>query len=217
MDLNQYINTLTNERKSVFSKYYAEDQRERVNYVWSQTASKLTPGYKDTHPEITKQLISYIMRSKQCTLDLNKGLLLIGPTGTGKTRTMQTLSAVIGFLQEFRFKIYSGNDMERAFRLQEGNSERVNLESALRQKMFGIDDLGEEHDSVKVYGTNINVGIEALTIRYNEQMSRGSLTFATTNLDRAALKRKYGARIDSRIDEMFNVIFITGKDLRKEQ
>lgn len=215
MELEQYINTLTKERSNVFKKFYPDDQLERVNYVWTKAAEKITPGYKDFHPETTEQILKYIMRSKSCKWNLNKGLLMVGPTGTGKTRLLQTISAVIGFLHDFRFVIYSGQEMERAFRQQEGKADRTNLESALVQKMFGIDDIGEEHDKVKVFGTDINVGIEALTIRYNEQMSKGSLTFATTNLNRTALKSKYGERIDSRIDEMFNVVSIEGKDLRK--
>ena len=109
-----------------------------------------------------------------------------------------------------QFLIYSGNDIEKAFRNE------TDIESKINQKMFGIDDLGEEHDKVKVYGTDINVGIELLSSRYNLMMKNGSLTFVTTNLTRKMLLNKYGARIDSRIDEMFNVFTMTGKDMRKK-
>ena len=116
----------------------------------------------------------------------------------------------MGYLHRFRFLIYSGNEIEKAFRNE------TEIESQLTQKMFGIDDLGEEHNKVKVYGTDINVGVEVLSNRYNLMIKNGSLTFATTNLTRAMLLKKYGARIDSRIDEMFNVFTVTGDDLRKK-
>ena len=136
--------------------------------------------------------------------------LIVGNTGSGKTRMMKSLSLAMGYLHRFRFLIYSGNEIEKAFRNE------TEIESQLTQKMFGIDDLGEEHNNVKVYGTDINVGVEVLSNRYNLMIKNGSLTFATTNLTRAMLLKKYGARIDSRIDEMFNVFTVTGDDLRKK-
>jgi DNA replication protein DnaC len=81
--------------------------------------------------------------------------------------------------------------------------------------MFGIDDLGEEHSSIKRYGTEINVGIDTLTQRHQLYTNKGYLTFATSNLNAEMMAKKYGKRIESRMHEMFNIIGVTGNDLRK--
>lgn len=196
-------------------RQFPEEQRDQARAVWFRICERSIPGWRDVHPAITEQLLSYVMRSPKFKWNLNKGIMFVGPTGTGKTRYLQTLALAFGIFHRFKFEIFSGIEIERAFRKPENAPERMAVEKGLDAKMFGVDDLGEEHDTVRVFGTKINVGEECLTLRYNAQMARGSLSFVTTNLDRNALRSKYGPRIDSRIDEMFNVIYIKGEDLRK--
>ena len=215
MDFQQYLDAIEKPKKSVFSKNYSPEQLSSIHKMWIDGMRKQIPNYQESHQEETLELVKYIMRIGS-KMSLNKGVLLIGATGTGKTRIMNNISMLIGFLHRFRFKIYSGNEMEKCFRQNEGSPGRSILETAIKQKMFGIDDLGEEHNSVKVFGTEINVGVEVLSTRYNEYIKNGSLTFCTTNLNRNDLLNKYGRRIDSRIDEMFNVIYINGTDFRKK-
>jgi len=147
----------------------------------------------------------------------SENIFLHGKTGTGKTVLLQTLSMFLGYSNKFRFKIYSGFEMERVYMKDPLDQQVFNLEQALKSKMFGMDDIGEEHAAVKRYGTEINVGIETLTLRHLEFMKKGNLTFATTNLTPDMFTTKYGARIESRIHEMFNLIGVTGKDLRKNK
>ena len=79
-----------------------------------------------------------------------------------------------------------------------------------------IDDLADEVDSSKVFGTEIFVGYEVLSTRYDVWINEGFITLATSNLDRKNLLLKYGKRIDSRIEQMFNVVVLDGIDLRKK-
>ena len=206
MDLEQYIGKL----ESASAINWRENSLDSVKNIWVNINQKTITNWLVIDKNVNNQIIFYLARSERFTGDLNKGILLIGNTGSGKTRMMKSLSLAMGYLHRFRFLIYSGNEIEKAFRNE------TEIESQLTQKMFGIDDLGEEHNKVKVYGTDINVGVEVLSNRYNLMIKNGSLTFATTNLTRAMLLKKYGARIDSRIDEMFNVFTVTGDDLRKK-
>ena len=207
--LSEYLNKLET-RKAIGFKTLDE---EHVKSVWVQVNKAQINNWKVTNPTVNRQIVKYLARSEDFNGNLDKGIMLIGETGTGKTQMMKAVSLSMGFLQNFRFLIYSGLEMEAIFR--EENEDSDKLESALKQKMFGIDDIGEEHSTVKVYGTEINVGVEILSKRYNEQMKTGALTFATTNLTLDMLAKKYGKRIESRIHEMFNVIYLTGNDLRK--
>lgn len=187
---------------------YNESNHLNMLGIWTKAAKTIVPEWKDHYPKVTEQLIYYLLRSDKFFGNLNKGILLEGPTGTGKTKALRILSLVMGHVQKYRFKIYSGIEMERAYR-------QGGFESDLEAMMFGFDDIGEEHDKVKVYGSDINVGIEVLTVRYNQQERTGALTFGTTNLDDDMFLEKYGKRIASRKKELFNVIYMNGEDLRK--
>jgi len=188
---------------------------EDTRTLWHQAAKTILPSWQDLNHEVTEQLILFIARSKDFKGDLNKGILFVGGIGTGKTKYLQILSSMVGYIHRYKAKIYSGLQMEGCFRMKETAKERKDLETVLKHRMFAFDDIGEEHEKVKVYGTDINVGIEVLTIRYNEMQSRGSLTFATTNLNMKMIADRYGSRIESRCFEMFNIITVTGNDLRK--
>jgi hypothetical protein len=122
---------------------------------------------------------------------------------------------MMGYTNKFKFNIFTGFEMERLYQLDSNHSDVYPLESALQSKMFGIDDLGEEHSSIKRYGTEINVGIDTLTQRHQLYTNKGYLTFATSNLNAEMMAKKYGKRIESRMHEMFNIIGVTGNDLRK--
>ncbi len=191
-------------------------EEKAVRQLWMESGNLLVPktkekpkGFIDVKPELTTQLIYYVIRSDKFKGSLNKGILMTGQTGTGKTINLKILSETIGWFHRFRFLIHSMREIET---LYSGQNEVKGID----QRMFGMDDIGEEHDKVKVYGTDINVGIEVLTKRHSNHVNDKWLTFGTSNLNRAMLSEKYGARIDSRIDEMFNVIPVTGNDLRKQ-
>jgi DNA replication protein DnaC len=61
----------------------------------------------------------------------------------------------------------------------------------------------------------VELGKDVLTQRYEEFTSKGSLTFATSNLNMKQIEDKYGYRVGSRMHEMFNVFIRRGEDMRK--
>ena len=69
---------------------------------------------------------------------------------------------------------------------------------------------------MKVMGTDIDVGVEILGSRSLEFISSGSITIGTSNLPITKLGLKYGARIESRAFEMFNIYPLEGTDMRKK-
>ncbi len=192
----------------------------RESFVYSCKAicpptKKYPLGWIDKHPEVTDKIVRYCIQSEKFDGDLSKGIILMGSTGVGKTVYLNALSLMMGYSNQFRFKIYTGFEMERVYQLDVSHSDVYPLDKALKSKMFGMDDIGEEHASIKRYGTEINVGIDTLTQRHQLCVNKGYVTFATTNLNADMIAKKYGARIESRIHEMFNMIGVTGKDLRK--
>lgn len=81
-----------------------------------------------------------------------------------------------------------------------------------------FDDLGEEETTVIDYGNKICIMAHILSERY-KGMHNGCITHITTNLTRSQISEVYGGRIESRINEMFNIInlgsSIDAKDYRK--
>jgi len=209
MKLADYLTKLDS-KKPIQLKEIDEDY---VKKVWIQINKSEVADWRVTDKEVNRQLVAYLARSASFKGDLSKGILLIGENGTGKSRMLKALSLAMGYLHNFRFAIHSGLEIEDIYK--RGGDRMNSLEMAMAQKMFGFDDIGEEHDYIKVFGTDVNVGIDVISRRYNHQMNVGCLTFGTTNLSLEMQAQKYGARIESRMHEMFNVVYLRGKDLRK--
>jgi len=141
-------------------------------------------------------------------LDLQKGILLSGPVGCGKTAIMQIMRRIcdpqraflirpcpqiaLGFASEGYDVIYRYTS--RSFCLY-----------AKHPRTVCFDDLGFEFD-VPYFGSICNTMAEILSLRYDLFIEHGMITHVTTNLTSAELERRYGNRIRSRMRQMFNLI-----------
>jgi len=142
----------------------------------------------------------------------NKGLWICGNFGTGKTQMILTYKSMIkncGFI--------SCNDMNMRFlKVDEynGKVQRFNGIKGFtnitdkREKIF--DDLGEEETTIMDYGNKFCVMAHVLGERY-KGLRDGVITHITTNLTKNQITEIYGGRIESRVNEMFNVIKLGSK------
>lgn len=166
--------------------------------------------YQDDH-ELIAKLLAYVLRDEETCLkngiSLNKGILLTGPVGCGKT----TLMNLLRFFQpgDNRFIMKSCRDVSFEF-IQEGYSIILKYgKQAFNQdkpKMYCFDDLGTENN-LKYYGNECNVMTEILLSRYDMFVSRQMITHITTNLNSSEIESLYGIRVRSRMKEMFNLVF----------
>jgi energy-coupling factor transporter ATP-binding protein EcfA2 len=162
-------------------------------------------------PVITK-LITWFLRdeamAKNENIQLDKGLLLSGPVGCGKTAILQILNTLCK--SKYQFTVKSCKEITIAFSQNGYSSLEKYIGPVSGKKPDGIstfcfDDLGVE-DNVSLWGKDCNVLAEILLLRYDRYLSHGLFTHITTNLNTQKLEERYGDRIRSRMRQMFNLI-----------
>lgn len=136
--------------------------------------------------------------------DFNKGLLIRGITGLGKTFIAKCVQdneinpililSVIEITEEIKQDGFYNIDLGK-------------------RKIIYLDDVGTEEPTVNHYGTKITFFKSFIENIYLRNSSFNKLMFST-NDNMEELKEKYGYRVRSRIDEMFNVVTIKGEDMR---
>ncbi|MEN8185514.1 MAG: ATPase [Bacteroidota bacterium] len=163
--------------------------------------SKFKIHRKDHH--VIFKLLVYIVRdkknSKKHKIDLNRGVLLSGPVGSGKTTLMNLVRYIS--IRKYNYDIKSTRIISFEF-IKDGHGVITDYSST---KTFCFDDLGLEKN-LKRYGNDCNVIGEILLSRYDLFITKRVITHATTNLNAEELESYYGNRVRSRMKEMFNLI-----------
>ena len=145
--------------------------------------------------------------TNEMNIDLNKGILLSGPIGCGKTTLLKLMQKFPS--QRRSFRMFSTRQIVSEF-MQSGYEtiekySRGNLYNETRQpQAICFDDLGAESAS-KYFGNDCNVMAEILLTRYDLFKEKGLITHITTNLTATEIETIYGNRLRSRMREMFNL------------
>lgn len=170
---------------------------------------------------LIRKLLCYFLKdqvtAKLHDINLNKGILLTGPVGCGKTSLMNLMRLYQPV--EHRFIIKSCRDISFEF-IKEGY-DTIHKYSALRFKNFEpvvycFDDLGAENN-LTFYGNECNIMAEILLSRYEQFVSRQLLTHVTTNLSASEIEKEYSNRVRSRMREQFNLIAFGKSSLDKRK
>ena len=138
-----------------------------------------------------------------------KGIMMVGNCGTGKSLISRTMHRMFLRVPKREFGYASAIDIVLAYD-QLGDAGIVKY----FRGEWRIDDVGTEEIG-KFYGKEVEVLKTVFEKRYNLFIETGKRTFINTNLDPIAMEKRYGDRFDSRKDEMFNIMAVSGKDRRK--
>lgn len=161
------------------------------------------------HPIIFK-LMAYFLKDEpscyQLGIDLNKGILLAGPVGCGKTSLMNLMKYLAA--AEHKFHVKSCREISFEF-IQDGYEviHRYSKGKLYQSepKTICFDDLGTENN-LKYFGNECNVMAEILLSRYDLFTSKKIKSHMTTNLAASEIDNVYGNRVRSRLREMLNLI-----------
>ncbi len=165
--------------------------------------------YETDYPIIYK-LIAYFLKDEptcfQYGIDINKGILLSGPIGCGKTSLMNLMRHVPE--QEGKFILKPTREISFEF-IKEGYEviQRYSSGNKLNNgiKNYCFDDLGTENN-LKYFGNECNIMGEILLSRYDLFINKKIITHITTNLSAGEIENQYGNRVRSRLRAMLNLI-----------
>jgi len=158
------------------------------------------------YPEDKKILFllsNYFIRDeKNCKkhkIDPDKGLLISGPVGCGKTSLMRLLKNIVPHQRQY--EVIPARNIVFGF----NHIGFKTIEDYGNEGFFCFDDLGAEPTG-RYFGKDCNVMGELLISRHELFLQSKIKTHATTNLIAEEMEERYGSRVRSRMRQMFNLI-----------
>ncbi|MDO1501674.1 ATPase [Winogradskyella maritima] len=159
----------------------------------------------DEDSETIRKLCQYFIKDKEnCqkdNIDPEKGMLLSGPVGCGKTSLMKLMKYLVPLQRPYivapcRNIVFGFNHLGYKIIEDYGDSSPICFDD------LGVEPIGRH------YGKDCNVMGEVLLSRYELYLKTKSKikTYGTTNLNAEELEERYGARVRSRMRELFNLI-----------
>ena len=148
-------------------------------------------------------------------ISLQKGLMVFGSFGTGKTSSFQIIQGIAKRYQvpELWFPSISTQEVVAKFNLERNKEDVVQYYS---KGVFLFDDLGSElaGNNIYQYGKE-DVFVRILLNRYRVFETKGTKTHITTNLSMDQIENRYGRQIADRFIQMFNLLKLDGPSRRK--
>lgn len=133
-----------------------------------------------------------------------RGLLLSGPTGTGKTVITCAMAHDIGDVGAW----WHATDVCQHIRDRDVNRAGGYARKSLASRsLLILDDLGAERDA----DYERSIMVELLEARHRRRV----LTIVATNLRPDELTARYGSRVTSRFSESMHPVAMTGEDRRR--
>lgn len=191
--------------------------RAKFNYsdsliIWQAIGDRIIKSTKgnnhkyiideNTRP-IVSEVIKWAIMDYSCKLELNKGILILGNIGSGKTLIMRIFVEFMRYSEKI-IATYSAIEIVDIFK-----------SGAYRDRLFisplFIDDIGTEQVEIVNYGTKEMPLHDIISRRY---LNNRLMMFATSNLSASKINERYGDRIKDRFKDMFNIIKLKGETRR---
>jgi DNA replication protein DnaC len=209
------------ESQQIKRRQEEETQRKDLELFWTYTRVFNLMKWNSEHVfgkpfdhdpdnlKAVKAICFFVSRNDRFIHELNydarKGLLLRGPSGTGKTHLVRCVenNGLNPILTQSTLSVTDQLKDQGEFKFQING-----------QRIIYLDDVGTEEPVVNYYGTKISWFKNFIEGVYLKSKVFNHLIIST-NLNWQGIGEMYGYRVESRMREMFNVIDLTGKDRRR--
>lgn len=173
-------------------------------------------------PIVDQQELQKLLKKSK---EKNKGLIVMGRTGIGKTYTMEKwVEEQNQELHPYPFIQYDATEIvlnygSHGMKIFESKheSEHGTVLYRLKNKKHNtpvfIDDLGHEIMDQKHFGTSYPVLAHVIKLAYENKHP----LYATTNLNVEELTQRYGVRIIDRLKEMGGIVVLEGPNYREAE
>jgi len=163
----------------------------------------------DNNRDVLNDLHKYLMRSSGA-LDWNKGILLYGKVGSGKTNMLEVLRRCILELWRKELTIFTAQYIKSQFYEKDQDGYPMSF-MVQNYKFIGINDIGLENRTQS--------GDDIIRNIIYERFERRKYTFGTMNLSLDQFKKRYEfddgiGRMQDRFKHLFNYISLTGESFR---
>lgn len=196
----------------LFTKYITEVYPE---FIFDEKNHKLITMMSQWAERDSKFNKNEVTIGSQTTLSLDKGFLILGSTGSGKTTLMELFKR---FLYDWGSDLAFESDIvwEMAERFSHGDTphSEKNSKHMFYDELCLLDDDGSIHAEIATYyGNKVFMGDRLIRERYT-LLEKGKFTHFTTNATLPELKQAYHDRNISRLYEMCNIIPYVAVDRR---
>lgn len=213
-------NRFASERKDngslrfVFPFDYADYKKllaQSANTILEKRREEVAFSIDKLNEPVIKQLYLYLTLDDRFSGDLQKGIMLVGKYGCGKTLIMQAVTEMYNsvihslHIQRPLLKFFKSVELQDILRSK-------SIKSFSRMPLV-IDEFGREPKQVMEFGNLRSPMIELLCERYDS----GAWTHGVSNftLDTLSSENQYGKMTGDRLKSMFNFIELKGESRRK--
>jgi len=193
-------------RKKVFgekSEPVQVNEDEARQMFWA-TAMRINPEFVVMDKELLKGVVKYFF-GLEGGLDLQKGILICGGVGSGKTQFLKIIQQAL-LLNGKSFRMFNCIEIEQEIRF---GGDYVNYDNG----EICFDDLGAEPLESVMFGNRVIPMSEILQRRYNRR--ENGKTHITSNLTMKEIEARYGSRVCDRLKETCNLVIFGWESLRK--
>ena len=215
MQIPQQVRTMTSHFDYSMIWTFLQDKGQEL----FDKGFRLFPEDQETILKLIAWFIKDEETAKKSSVSLDKGILLVGPVGCGKTALMNSCRFLLKAEERHIMKPcrevtleFINNGYDIFHRYTKGSFSP----HGYIPKTYCFDDLGLEN-VMNYYGNQCSVMGEILLSRYDLFHSNTMLTHITTNLNSDEIEERYGDRVRSRCRELFNLIVFdkSAKDKRR--
>ncbi len=217
---NETFDALYEAKKKKYYQIKTQEYYKRINSsnAWSgidadklltrftlRLTKSITTPPTDKSLHLLNELTNYFL-NEQGKYSLNKGLLLLGNVGTGKTKIAQA----IAYNPRYQYEYTTAKNLSECYEIGDDHWHHY----ITPNNAFIIDDIGTEKHAQQDYKKGLVESVSEFILSRYDTNSLSNVVI-TTNLNADAIGNRYGERVRDRIREAFNVIIFDGASLRK--